>query len=57
MQVFHGNLVLQKHRTLIKNGLRNKVVIEADGKLMTGRDVVIAAILGAQKGSSAQQLR
>ncbi|MBR0471058.1 MAG: glutamate synthase large subunit, partial [Clostridia bacterium] len=37
----------EAHRTLIMNGLRNKVVIETDGKLMTGRDVAIAAILGA----------
>ncbi len=39
----------EAHQTLIKNGLRNKVVIETDGKLMTGRDVVIAAILGAEE--------
>ena len=31
------------------NNLRNKVVIETDGKLMTGRDVVVAAILGAEE--------
>jgi glutamate synthase (ferredoxin) len=34
---------------LIQNGLRNKVRIETDGKLMTGRDVAIAAILGAEE--------
>lgn len=39
----------EAHQTLIMNGLRNKVVIETDGKLMTGRDVVIAAILGAEE--------
>ncbi|MBQ9598830.1 MAG: glutamate synthase subunit alpha, partial [Clostridia bacterium] len=39
----------EAHRTLIMNGLRNKVVIETDGKLMTGRDVAIAAILGAEE--------
>ena len=39
----------EAHQTLIKNGLRNKVVIETDGKLMTGRDVVVAAILGAEE--------
>lgn len=39
----------EAHRTLILNGLRNKVVIETDGKLMTGRDVAIAAILGAEE--------
>ena len=31
------------------NGLRDKVVIETDGKLMTGRDVAVAAILGAEE--------
>lgn len=31
------------------NGLRNKVRIETDGKLMSGRDVAIAAILGAEE--------
>ena len=39
----------EAHRTLIMNNLRNKVVIETDGKLMTGRDVAIAAILGAEE--------
>ncbi|SFB02445.1 glutamate synthase (ferredoxin) [Acetitomaculum ruminis DSM 5522] len=39
----------ETHQTLIKNGLRNKVRIETDGKLMTGRDVAIAAILGAEE--------
>ena len=39
----------EAHQTLILNGLRDKVVIETDGKLMTGRDVAIAAILGAEE--------
>jgi glutamate synthase (NADPH) large chain len=39
----------ETHQTLILNGLRNKVVIETDGKLMTGRDVLIAALLGAEE--------
>ncbi len=39
----------EAHRTLILNGLRDRVVIETDGKLMTGRDVAIAAILGAEE--------
>ncbi|WMJ89497.1 glutamate synthase large subunit [Anaerocolumna sp. MB42-C2] len=39
----------ETHQTLIMNGLRNKVVIETDGKLMTGRDVLIAALLGAEE--------
>ncbi len=39
----------EAHQTLIKNGLRSKVVLETDGKLMSGRDVAIAAILGAEE--------
>ena len=39
----------ETHQTLLENGLRNQVVIETDGKLMTGRDVAIAAILGAEE--------
>ncbi|MCM3567607.1 glutamate synthase large subunit [Neobacillus mesonae] len=39
----------EAHQTLILNGLRDRVVLEADGKLMTGRDVVIAALLGAEE--------
>uniref|UniRef100_UPI004028080F glutamate synthase large subunit n=1 Tax=Coprococcus sp. TaxID=2049024 RepID=UPI004028080F len=39
----------ETHQTLIKNDLRNKVILETDGKLMTGRDVAIAAMLGAEE--------
>ena len=39
----------ETHQTLLANGLRNQVVIETDGKLMSGRDVAIAAILGAEE--------
>ena len=39
----------ETHQTLIQNNLRSKVVIESDGKMMTGRDVVIAAMLGAEE--------
>ena len=39
----------ETHQTLLMNGLRNKVRIETDGKLMTGRDVAIAALLGAEE--------
>lgn len=39
----------ETHQTLIMNGLRSKVVIEIDGKMMTGRDVIIAAMLGAEE--------
>ncbi|MCR5267881.1 MAG: glutamate synthase subunit alpha, partial [Lachnospiraceae bacterium] len=39
----------ETHQTLIQNGLRQRVIIETDGKLMSGRDVAIAAILGAEE--------
>ena len=41
--------VAETHQTLIMNGLRSRVVVEADGKLMTGRDVAIACMLGADE--------
>ncbi|MBP5328750.1 MAG: glutamate synthase large subunit [Spirochaetaceae bacterium] len=39
----------ETHQTLIQNGLRGRVIIETDGKLMSGRDVVIASLLGAEE--------
>ena len=39
----------ETHQTLIQNGLRERVRIETDGKLMSGRDVAIAALLGAEE--------
>ena len=39
----------ETHQTLLQNGLRDRVRIETDGKLMSGRDVAIAAILGAEE--------
>ncbi|MDR2504622.1 MAG: glutamate synthase large subunit [Oscillospiraceae bacterium] len=39
----------ETHQTLIHNNLRSRVTLETDGKLLTGRDVAIAAILGAQE--------
>ncbi|WEG13742.1 glutamate synthase large subunit [Pullulanibacillus sp. KACC 23026] len=39
----------ETHQTLLLNGLRSRVVVEADGKLMTGRDVILAALLGAEE--------
>ena len=39
----------ETHQTLIQNGLRGRVRIETDGKLMTGEDVAIAAMLGAEE--------
>jgi len=41
--------LVETHQTLMLNGLRNKVVLETDGKLMTGRDVVMAALFGAEE--------
>ena len=43
----------EAHQALIENGLRGRVRLETDGKLMSGRDVVIAALLGAEEFSFA----
>ena len=39
----------EAHQTLMLNGLRSRVVLETDGKLMTGKDVVLACLLGAEE--------
>ena len=39
----------ETHQTLIQNGLRSRMVLETDGKLMTGRDTAIACMLGAEE--------
>ena len=39
----------EAHKALCENGLRNRVILETDGKLMSGRDVAIAALLGAEE--------
>ena len=39
----------EAHQTLIRNGLRSRVRLETDGKLMSGRDVAIVCILGAEE--------
>ncbi|OIO97107.1 MAG: glutamate synthase subunit alpha [Anaerolineae bacterium CG2_30_64_16] len=41
--------VAETHQTLLVNNLRSRVVLETDGQLRTGRDVVIAALLGAEE--------
>lgn len=41
--------VAETHQTLIMNDLRDKVILETDGKLLTGRDVLVAALLGAEE--------
>ncbi len=39
----------ETHQTLLLNNLRNKVVLEADGKMLTGRDVLVSCLLGAEE--------
>ena len=39
----------ETHQTLMLNGLRSRVTLETDGKLMTGRDVALACALGAEE--------
>lgn len=39
----------EAHQTLVKNRLRSRVVVQTDGQLKTGRDIVIAALLGAEE--------
>lgn len=52
--VYHAGLPLElglaeAQQTLLRNGLRSRVVLEADGKLLDGRDVAVAALLGAEE--------
>ncbi len=39
----------ETHQTLVMNGLRGRIAVQADGQMKTGRDVVIAALLGADE--------
>jgi glutamate synthase (NADPH/NADH) large chain len=39
----------ETHQTLMLNNLRDRVVVECDGKMMNGRDIAIAALLGAEE--------
>lgn len=41
--------VAETHQSLVQNKLRDRVTLETDGKLFTGRDIVIAALLGAEE--------
>ena len=41
--------IAETHQTLVMNNLRSRVVLQTDGQLKTGRDVAIAAILGAEE--------
>ena len=52
--IYHAGLPLElglaeTQQTLVRNGLRSRVVLEADGKLMDGRDVAVACLLGAEE--------
>ncbi|HVK46976.1 MAG TPA: glutamate synthase large subunit, partial [Pseudobacter sp.] len=39
----------ESHQTLVKNKLRSRVVLQADGQMKTGRDIAIATLLGAEE--------
>ncbi|UOQ45026.1 glutamate synthase large subunit [Halobacillus salinarum] len=39
----------ETHQTLLLNRLRDRIVVETDGKMMTGRDIVVATLLGAEE--------
>src|SRR6266568_3666538 len=39
----------ETHQTLVLNDLRSRIIVEADGQLKTGRDVIVAALLGAEE--------
>jgi glutamate synthase (NADPH/NADH) large chain len=41
--------IAETQQTLVKNGLRDRIVVQCDGQLKTGRDVVVAALLGAEE--------
>ncbi len=41
--------IAETHQTLVLNDLRSRVVLQTDGQIKTGRDVVIAAMLGAEE--------
>ena len=52
--IYHAGLpwelgLAETHQTLVLNHLRERIVIETDGKLLTGRDVAVAALLGAEE--------
>ncbi|MBM4197226.1 MAG: glutamate synthase large subunit [Gammaproteobacteria bacterium] len=52
--VMHAGLpwelgLAETHQTLLLNNLRSRITVETDGQLKTGRDVVIAALLGAEE--------
>ena len=44
----------ETHQTLVKNKLRDRVVVQADGQMKTGRDIAIAALLVLKNGALQQ---
>ena len=44
-----GARAAEAHQTLVANGLRDRVYLAVDGKMQAGRDVAIAALLGAEE--------
>ncbi len=52
--IYHAGLpwelgLAETHQTLVMNDLRSRIVVETDGQLKTGRDVAVAALLGAEE--------
>ena len=47
----------ETHQTLVMNNLRSRVAVETDGQLKTGRDVIVAALLGAEEFGFARRAR
>ena len=43
----------ETHQTLMRNNLRSRIIVQADGRMLTGRDVAMAALLGAEEWGSA----
>ncbi|HET9958766.1 MAG TPA: glutamate synthase large subunit [Polyangiaceae bacterium] len=41
--------IAETHQVLVKNDLRSRVILQSDGQMRTGRDVIIAALLGAEE--------
>jgi len=46
----------ETQQTLVLNGLRDRIVVQADGQMRTGRDIVIGALLGPSGSGSAPRL-
>ena len=44
-----GARLAEAQQTLLLNGLRDRITVQVDGSMKTGRDVIIAALLGAEE--------